>query len=92
MKRQQKDKIIKFLKENIEPLEDNAYGLGYRASVYLTDGTFFSIRNEFVIFFRNTPPALDGASTGLPYNASRLSLDETLIRSNLTPSILIPKW
>jgi hypothetical protein len=48
MKRQQKDKIIKFLKENIEPLEDNAYGLGYRASVYLTDGTFLPC-----VIFRN---------------------------------------
>ena len=31
---------------------------------------------------RNTPPALDGAATGLLYNASRLSLEEALKRSN----------
>ena len=31
---------------------------------------------------RNTPPALDGASTGLLYNASILSLDEALKRAN----------
>ena len=48
MKRQQTDKIIKFLKDNIEPLEDNAYGLGYRASVYLSDGTFLPC-----VIFRN---------------------------------------
>jgi hypothetical protein len=48
MKRQHTDKIIKFLKDNIEPLEDNAYGLGYRASVYLTDGTFLPC-----VIFRN---------------------------------------
>ena len=48
MKRQQTDKIIKFLKKNIEPLEDNTYGLGYRASVYLTDGTFLPC-----VIFRN---------------------------------------
>ncbi|WP_288883796.1 hypothetical protein [Pedobacter panaciterrae] len=40
MPTQQTEEIVKFLKENIEPLEDNTYGLGYRASVYLTDGTF----------------------------------------------------
>ncbi len=48
MPTQQTEEIIKFLKENIEPLEDNAYGLGYRASVYLTDGTFLPC-----VIFRN---------------------------------------
>jgi len=37
---QQTEEIINFLKDNVEPLDDNAYGVGYRASVYLTDGTF----------------------------------------------------
>jgi len=37
---------------------------------------------EDLIVKRNTPPALDGAATGLLYNASRLSLDEALKRSN----------
>src|ERR1700761_2556882 len=32
--------LLKFLKENIEPISDNIYGAGYRASVYLTDGTY----------------------------------------------------
>ena len=49
MRRQQTEDIIKFLKDNIEPLEDNAYGLGYRASVYLTDGTFLPC-----VIFRNS--------------------------------------
>ncbi len=40
--------IIKFLKENIQPLEDNAYGLGYRASATLKDGTFLPC-----VIFRN---------------------------------------
>jgi len=31
---------IKFLKNNIEPLSDQIYGDGYRASAYLTDGTY----------------------------------------------------
>ncbi|WP_350290044.1 hypothetical protein [uncultured Croceitalea sp.] len=31
---------IKFLKDNIEPLSDQIYGDGYRASAYLTDGTY----------------------------------------------------
>ena len=48
MRRQQTKDIIKFLKDNIEPLDDNAYGLGYRASVYLTDGTFLPC-----VIFRN---------------------------------------
>ncbi|MBL7888432.1 MAG: hypothetical protein JNL24_02705 [Bacteroidia bacterium] len=48
MRQQQTKDIIKFLKDNIEPLEDNAYGLGYRASVYLTDGTFLPC-----VIFRN---------------------------------------
>jgi len=31
---------IKFLKDNIEPLPDQIYGDGFRASAYLTDGTY----------------------------------------------------
>ncbi|MGV0923750.1 hypothetical protein [Empedobacter tilapiae] len=48
MRQQRIEDIIKFLKENIEPLEDEAYGLGYRASVYLIDGTFLPC-----VIFRN---------------------------------------
>lgn len=48
MRQPHTEDIIKFLKDNIEPLEDNAYGLGYRASVYLTDGTFLPC-----VMFRN---------------------------------------
>ena len=44
--------IIKFLKDNIQPLDDNAYGLGYRASATLKDGTFLPC-----VIFRN-PAAL----------------------------------
>lgn len=40
--------IIKFLKNNIEPLEDRSYGLGYRASVTLKDDTFLPC-----VIFRN---------------------------------------
>jgi hypothetical protein len=48
MRRKQTEEIIEFLKNNIEPLEDNNYGLGYRSSVYLTDGTFLPC-----VIFRN---------------------------------------
>lgn len=48
MSHQQADQIIKFLINNIEPLDDSAYGSGYRASVYLTDGTFLPC-----VIFRN---------------------------------------
>lgn len=37
-----------FLKENVDPLEDHAYGPGHRASAYLTDGTFLPC-----VIFRN---------------------------------------
>lgn len=45
----QEKEIIKFLKANIDPLEDNPYAGGYRASVYLKDGTFLPC-----VIFRNT--------------------------------------
>lgn len=48
MKRQELTDIIKFLKDNVEPSLDNNYGLGYRASAYLTDGTFLPC-----VVFRN---------------------------------------
>lgn len=41
--------IIKYLKNNIEPLEDSFYGQGYRASVYLRDGTYLPC-----VIFRNS--------------------------------------
>ena len=47
--KQSSSEIIKFLKNNIEPLENNAYGLGYRASAYLIDGTFLPC-----VIFRNS--------------------------------------
>jgi hypothetical protein len=40
--------IIKFLKENIEPIEDKYYGNGYRAAAQLTDGTLLPC-----VIFRN---------------------------------------
>ncbi|WP_155960820.1 hypothetical protein [Flavobacterium daejeonense] len=40
--------IIKFLKGNIEPIQDNIYGLGFCASVTLKDGTFLPC-----VIFRN---------------------------------------
>ena len=40
--------IVKFLKENVEPLNDSIYGVGYRASIYLTDGTYLPC-----VIFRN---------------------------------------
>lgn len=78
MRRQTSDDIIKFLKDNIEPLEDNAYGLGYRASAYLTDGTFLPcviFRNPKTVVslairrFREeqTGKSLFGRSSGLGY-------------------------
>jgi len=45
----QEKEIIKFLKEKIEPLEDNVYGTGYRASICLVDGTFLPC-----VIFRNS--------------------------------------
>lgn len=46
--------IINFLKRNIEPLENQAYGQGYRASVYLKDGTFLPC-----VIFRNSKTIVD---------------------------------
>lgn len=48
MERQKTEDIIKFLKDHIEPMEDNSYGLGYRAAAYLTDGTYLPC-----VIFRN---------------------------------------
>jgi hypothetical protein len=48
MKKQTTEEIVKFLKENIEPYPDNAYGQGYRASAYLIDGTYIPC-----VMFRN---------------------------------------
>ena len=42
---------IKFLRENIEPISDQIYGDGFRASAYLTDGTYIPC-----VRFRNTEP------------------------------------
>jgi hypothetical protein len=43
--------IIRFIKQNIEPLEDSIYGHGYRAAVYLKDGTYLPC-----VIFRNAAP------------------------------------
>ncbi len=43
------EEIVKYLKENIEPLSDRIYGDGYRAAVYLTDDTYLPC-----VIFRKT--------------------------------------
>lgn len=48
MKSHQNEEFIQFLKANVEPLDDNLYGLGYRVSAYLKDGTFLPC-----VIFRN---------------------------------------
>jgi hypothetical protein len=48
MRHQQSEDIIKFLKKNVEPLQDSSFGPGYRASAYLKDGTFLPC-----VMFRN---------------------------------------
>jgi hypothetical protein len=40
MRRPHEENIITFLKENVEPYQDTAYGLGYRAAAYLKDGIY----------------------------------------------------
>lgn len=40
MEKQNSEDIIRFLTANIEPIEDSSYGKCYRASVFLTDGTY----------------------------------------------------
>lgn len=46
--------IIEFLKSQIEPLEDDAYGNCYRASVYLVDGIYLPC-----VVFRNTKTIIE---------------------------------
>jgi hypothetical protein len=54
MKRQLQEDVIKFLKDNVEPLEDNSYGVGYRAAAYLIDGTYLPC-----VIFRNPKTVVD---------------------------------
>jgi hypothetical protein len=54
MKQQQIEDIIKYLRDNIDPLEDSVYGLGYRTSVYLTDGLLLPC-----VVFRNSKNVVD---------------------------------
>ena len=48
--------LIRFLKDNIEPIEDNIYGVAYRASATLTDGTYLPC-----VTFRNPNPTVNQA-------------------------------
>jgi hypothetical protein len=48
------EEIIKFLKDNVEPIPDSSYGQGFRASAYLTDGTFLPC-----VMFRNPSTVID---------------------------------
>lgn len=54
MEQMSKEGIIKFLKENTEPLPSQSYGTGYRASVYLIDGTYLPC-----VIFRNPKTIVD---------------------------------
>lgn len=54
MKTLSEEEIIFFLKNNIEPINDEFYGSGYRASVTLKDGTFLPC-----VIFRNPNKNID---------------------------------
>ena len=54
MKRPHEEHIIKFLKENVEPYQYSAYGLGYRAAAYLKDGIYLPC-----VMFRNPSTIVD---------------------------------
>lgn len=54
IKKQTTNEIINFLKENIEPIADSTYGMSYRASVYLVDGTYLPC-----VIFRNLSTIVD---------------------------------
>jgi len=48
MKNDRIENIIRFLKDNVEPLNDNIYGLSYRASAFMIDGIYLPC-----VIFRN---------------------------------------
>ena len=48
------EEIIKFLRKNVEPLKEKFFGEGYRASVYLADGTFLPC-----VIFRNSKEIIE---------------------------------
>jgi len=48
--------IVKFLKNDIEPIEDQVSGLGYRVSAYLKDGTYLPC-----VMFRNPEKTVKNA-------------------------------
>lgn len=52
-----KDELILFLRNNIEPLENMVYGREYRASIYLIDGTSLPC-----VSFRNSKNIVELAS------------------------------
>lgn len=54
MEKMSREEIVHFLKNNIEPLNDANYGAGYRASVYLVDGTFLPC-----VMFRSPKPIVE---------------------------------
>ncbi len=56
MNRQTDIEIIRYLKDNIEPINDSIYGLSYRASAKLKDGTILPC-----VIFRNSEKTVDQA-------------------------------
>ncbi len=52
--KQQPEDIIKYLKDNIEPLEDSIYGPSYRVSAFLIDGILLPC-----VIFRNSKNLVD---------------------------------
>ena len=61
--------IIKFLKESIQPLPNEIYGNGYRASATLIDGLHLPC-----ILFRNPKPITDLAIKGFKQEQSGKSV------------------
>ncbi len=63
------EEIISFLKSEASPIEDRQFGLGYRASVYLKDGTYLP-----AVIFRNPSRIVDQAIKRLREEKSRTGI------------------
>ncbi len=62
-------KLVNFLKQYIEPLDDEIYGRGYRAAVYLKDGTYLPC-----VIFRNAGPLIKLALKRFKEEKKRIGL------------------
>jgi hypothetical protein len=83
----EESQIVSFLKENVTPMKTSYYGTFYRASAYLTDGTYLPC-----VMFGNPNPIIDLATRRFAETAKNAHEHRAVVESFVANKSTVPVY